>query len=97
VAWRTEQSDAVMGSGPAVASRRPRLAETALCANYHLELESGRAPGRFPLSQPGGSGRLDGSIEAHLPFEAQPASVRMIRIAQRDAVAVPQQSLLARA
>jgi hypothetical protein len=36
VAWRSEQADAVVGSGPLVAGRCPRLADRALCADYHL-------------------------------------------------------------
>ena len=51
MAWRTEQPDAVMGSGPVVASRCQRLAKGALRADYHLvPQESGRAPGRFSPS-----------------------------------------------
>jgi hypothetical protein len=54
VAWRPEQPDAVMGSGPVVAGRCPRLAIYAPSADYHLE-KSGQAPGRFSLSATGGS------------------------------------------
>lgn len=58
------------------------------CANYHLEAESGRAPGRSLLSSPIAASGFGKHIEARLALKAQLARFRMVHAAQVNGVAI---------
>jgi hypothetical protein len=109
VAWRTEQPDAVMGSGPVVASRCQRLAKRRATRRLpssvgqdtilsHMKAAGHPAAFRvmaLPLGS-GSAGRFGNGVGAGPPLEAQPAGARMAHVAQGDAVAVAQKAALAR-